>query len=102
MVTQEERQVLQAIWDFYLKKTGSYEEARAEICRLWITDVQVFLDKVTITAVHIGRLIGKRGKNIDALAKHLDRKVHLIEEEKLSWLIPLPADVDFPTEEHLA
>lgn len=99
MLTPEERVVAKAIGAFYLQKCNNdYDKARDEIVNLLITDLKVDPEKITLTVGRPGRLIGKWRENIEALAKALGRKVHIIENDLVDAMIPYRE----PTDEELA
>lgn len=89
------KKVAGLIGQFYLQKNqNDYEKAEAEITDLRISKVEVAGKTVTITAARIGKLIGKRGTNVDALGKFLGMEVKMIEDDLYNHLIPVPEMTD--------
>lgn len=96
MELSEIRKIIQSIGAFYLQKNnGDVEKANEEVDRVRITKVEFRYDKnlkrelkesINITTMRPGLLIGARGKNIDALEQHINKKVHIIEEKDLGLL----------------
>lgn len=84
-----------AIGEFYLRKNnGDYAATEKEINQLRITKLEINENALCITATRIGLLLGRRGSNIDALAKfiqeHMQMKIHIIEDQDClyEYLIP--------------
>lgn len=91
---------------FYLAKhNNDYAAAEKElnalqISRIEVTNTETFSSLVrsqsppqtiiSITTARPGILIGKRGQNIDNLAKYLGTKVHIVEDEEplYQYLVP--------------
>lgn len=72
-------EVLNKIASFYMKKHNNDEKAAEEIVSLRLTKVEVVGPEVHIHAECVGRLIGKRGENIDNLTKYLGCPVKIFE-----------------------
>lgn len=75
------RDVAQRIGLFYLQKNnGDYVKTEKDLTDLRIAKIEVNEKGVIVTTARPGLLIGKRGTNIDALAKHLKSEVRIIED----------------------
>lgn len=73
---------------FYLEKNGgNYDAAADEIMRLQFTDLQVTDSSIIISTARPGRLIGVKGKNIEALEKALGIKIKIVESQSINDLI---------------
>jgi predicted PilT family ATPase len=69
-----------AISSFYLNKHNQdYLAAQKEVEKLKIVNITIENDVVTISTSRPGLLIGRKGGNIDALEKHLDKKIKIVE-----------------------
>lgn len=91
MIPQEIREVAGKIGQFYFQKnSGDYAATAREITDLQISKIEVTEKDVSITTARPGRLIGRRGRDIDALTEFLQTKIRIIEEidPLISWLIP--------------
>lgn len=94
------KEIAKKIREFYLQKHGGNHEAACEELRdIGICEISLRKEKcshcetdvikgVNIRACHVGRLIGRMGKNIDDLSKHLNTHVHVIEDEVIPWVFP--------------
>jgi|SRR5581483_3672496 len=72
------RQAAQEIGKFYLNKhNGDYKAAEEELVRLRITKVEINGNCLYITASRVGLLIGKRGQNIDALGRYIEKTLNM-------------------------
>jgi ribosomal protein S3 len=90
--TESEMKIYKAIGEFYLKKhANDYEKTREDLRNLLISDVICAYDVVIIKTSRPGLLIGKKGENITALEKHLEKRVAVVEVNSFSdWLMPYP------------
>jgi len=101
------QEIAKSIGEFYLKKNnGNYVETAEEIFRIQIIRIELEQGEpcphcgvptvvVAITSPRIGALIGKRGNNVDALQRHLGKKVKLIEDNVTEWLTPRDPSLDY-------
>jgi hypothetical protein len=85
-----EMELYKSIGQFYvIKSGGDYKKAREAIAVLGISDIITAYDVVIIKTARPGLLIGSKGENIEALSKHLGKRVSVIEVNSLSdWLMP--------------
>jgi len=78
--SQQAEEIGYAISNFYLNKNNqSYSAAQKDVENLKITNITIENDVVTISIARPGLLIGCEGENIDALEKHLDKKIKIVE-----------------------
>ena len=78
--SQQAEEIGYAISSFYLNKNNqSYSAAQKDVENLKITNITIENDVVTISIARPGLLIGRKGENIDALEKHLDKKIKIVE-----------------------
>lgn len=81
---QEVIDIARKIGQFYLgKNKGNYGAATTEIEDTKIDAVNVYPDHVEICTARPGRLIGPRGRNIEALEKFLKTNVRIKEVERI-------------------
>lgn len=81
MLDNEIREVASAIGQFYLQKnSGDYQAAEKEIHSLLISKIEVTHNSVSVTTGRPGLLIGRMGRNVDALSKFLKKEVRVIED----------------------
>jgi hypothetical protein len=95
MIPDNVKEVASLIGEFYLRKNdGDYDETADEIDALRIKEIVLEGNVVHIHTLRPGLLIGRRGTNIDALVKFLERdvKVHEVQDDILNWLIPNPPE----------
>lgn len=91
-MTETEKDYAKAIGQFYLAKNhNDYLATEKEILYLNIVKIEFTDEKLSITTSYPGKLIGKRGANIDALTNYLNVHVKIIEDqERLNeFLIPI-------------
>jgi KH domain len=100
MIPENCREVARKIGSFYLAKNkGNYSAAQDEIVSLLISEVKVEYSSkepvgttVVIVTGRPGRIIGKRGSNIDELCKYFaPTKIKIVEEQDplIGWLVPI-------------
>lgn len=99
-IPEEVKDIAQEIGQYYLKKNdGNYELAGDDIRKLCISEIRVSnvlsskgveSREITIVTPYPGILIGRRGSNIDELAKHLMAQIKVVEEENalINYLVP--------------
>ncbi len=83
MLSEQVQNIAREIGLFYLEKNGGdFKKTEEEIGILQISKIEIGNPDriVIITTGRPGVLIGKRGQNIEALEKHLSRKIHIIED----------------------
>jgi predicted PilT family ATPase len=99
VVKQFAREPAMKIGQFYLdKNNGDYKKTvEEEIPFLGITDVQEDAESITIFTSRPGKIIGRRGENIDALEKYLGKKIKVVETQNIMDLL-LPEN---PNEPHV-
>ncbi len=75
---------------FLLKNERSYHECHKEIDSLHITGLDIIDGKAVITLSRPGLLIGRKGEQIEKLAKHLGMPIYVKETENrvLDYLYP--------------
>lgn len=84
--SDEVREIAESIGTFYLNKhKGDYEKASEEVVNLQVNNIVVLPDgSVEIYTARPGMLIGKLGKNVDALTKHLGKQIKI---KEVPWSI---------------
>lgn len=90
------QQVIKSIGEFYLQKhNGDARKANKEIDDLRITKIEFYKnqylnieleDRITITTMRPGFLIGAKGINIENLSKYIGKNIHIVEEIDLGFL----------------
>lgn len=96
MLSDEVREVASQIGQFYLQKNDyDYAATEKEITSLRVTTLEIKEGKVVITLARPGLIIGRKGENIGNLAKFLNRKIHIVEDQDplYYWLVPSPFDL---------
>ncbi len=93
--SQQEKDVFLQIGGFYLQKNNNdYAKTEKDLQNLQITNIVVGTTEVIIYLARPGLLIGKRGTNVEALEKFLNKKVHIEEQESFLELIT-PVDYSY-------
>ncbi len=91
------------IGSFYLSlqkglDESDYQKARDQVSDLGISNLNIQGNKISITLMRPGLLIGRKGENIDQLQKYLNAqykknmKIKIIEERILEHLFPYHYD----------
>jgi hypothetical protein len=92
--TKEEENIGYKINYFYCEKhKGNIEAAAKEVRSLKIKEIEIKGDTVEISLARPGLLIGRRGKNINALSEVLGMKTSVV--ECFHWediIVPLEYD----------
>lgn len=94
------------IGHFYVLQQGGispehYKKAREVIKVLGISGLNIHKNKIKITLLRPGILIGRKGETIDKLKAYLSKEykkemcIHIVEEQALQYLFPYhPHDFD--------
>jgi len=97
MFTEQEKEVLTKIGEFFLLKNNqNYAETEIQLRKMQITDILVTKERITVTLRRPGLLFGVRGRLITELQEYLGVEVAVVEAQDRNlyeWLIPIRIDV---------
>lgn len=91
-MTKDKIELLDKIGHFFLKEKEDYQETERFLRLMEITQIErVSSHKIVILLRRPGMLIGKKGQRLEALEKHLNLKIQIVEDTNPSlydFLIP--------------
>jgi ribosomal protein S3 len=103
MISEEVKSLARKIGQFYLEKnSGVYAFAEKDILNLRILKIDLIENCVVLIELsRPGVLIGKRGENLYALSRFLEKPIKVVEAEEniLDYLVPQPSLYDVESEE---
>lgn len=92
MIPNKIQAIAAAIGEFYLNKNnGDYKATENELVNLRIETIEILSSTdIMIKLARPGLLIGRKGLNIDALSKHLSKKIFIVESSSqlIDYLVP--------------
>jgi hypothetical protein len=95
MLSHQVAERARKIGEFYLQKNNNdYAATAKELTDLQIIKLDVVFEYTVITTARPGKLIGRKGKNIDDLTAFLGGKIKIIEDMDclLDTMIPVKFD----------
>lgn len=101
-LNEEEKRLARLFGKYYLQKNnGNYEQTATEIEKLGISEFTLLPEgKLKIVSSRVGLLIGRRGLNIDNLARFLEVEVSIYKDPDplISYLVPYEYSDDYDLE----
>lgn len=84
MFTEQEKEVLTKIGEFFLLKNNqNYSETEIQLRKMQITDILVTKERITVTLRRPGLLLGFRGGLITELQEYLGVEIAIVEAQEL-------------------